>query len=120
MQVGPEGRDTLEKRTEVLIRRVLTSLDDAELPFLVGGAFAMARHAGIMRDTKDLDLFVLPSMVEPALEVLAEVGCDTELTDARWLGKAQLEDLAIELVGQVDVTLEAVGKSQMKNVASHV
>lgn len=98
MRVGPESNDGLGKRTESLIRCALEALHDADFPFLVGGAFAMARHAGIMRDTKDIDLFVRPSMVEPALEILAEAGAETELTDARWLAKATLDDLAIDIV----------------------
>ena len=98
MQVGPEAQDGLDRRAETLIRQVLNGLEDAEVEFLVGGAFAMARHAGIMRWTKDIDLFVRPHLVEATLEVFAELGGETELTDARWLGKAKIEDLDVDLV----------------------
>jgi hypothetical protein len=38
--------------------RVMTRLTEAGIPFLVGGAFALARFTGIERNTKDFDLFV--------------------------------------------------------------
>jgi hypothetical protein len=37
---------------------VLTSLTDAGIPFAVGGTYAMEELAGLVRQTKDLDLFV--------------------------------------------------------------
>lgn len=70
------------------MRRVLISLEDAGVPFLLGGALALARYAGVIRRTKDIDLFFLPHDVERALEIMAELGADAELTDPRWLGKA--------------------------------
>ena len=33
-------------------------LNESGVPFLVGGAYALAKHAGIERHTKDLDIFV--------------------------------------------------------------
>src|SRR5205809_446266 len=33
-------------------------LQEAEIPMLVGGAYAYAQYTGIFRDTKDLDLFL--------------------------------------------------------------
>lgn len=65
---------------------------------MVGGAYAMRVHAGIERDTKDLDLFVHRADVERALEALAAEGYRTELTSPVWIAKAfgpgdQLVDL---------------------------
>ena len=44
------NRRLLPPRARVLV--------DAEVPFLVGGAFAHACFTGIRRATKDLDLFI--------------------------------------------------------------
>lgn len=60
----------------------------AGVPHVVGGAFALAYHAGIARDTKDLDIFLKREDCERALEVLRGHGCTTELTFPHWLGKA--------------------------------
>jgi hypothetical protein len=76
----------------------LTALTEAEVPFLVGGAYALEHYTGISRDTKDLDVFVHPRDVEPALQALAAAGFRTELTFSHWLGKALLDDLVVDVI----------------------
>ena len=67
---------------------VMRSLERNDVPFLVGGAYALTAYTGITRKTKDLDIFVSPHDHERALGVLSEAGCRTELTFPHWLGKA--------------------------------
>ena len=68
-------------------RDILDILDEASVPFLVGGAFAQEYFTGISRDTKDLDLFLLESDVTRALDALERAGCRTERTFSHWLAK---------------------------------
>jgi hypothetical protein len=68
--------------------RVMTKLQDAGVPFLVGGAFALARFTGIERNTKDFDIFVRRDDLERAFAALNDETCRTELTFPHWLGKA--------------------------------
>lgn len=68
--------------------RALVTLLEADLPFLVGGAYALGCYTGIIRDTKDFDVFVHPRDVEKILAALARAGYTTELTDRVWLAKA--------------------------------
>ena len=64
------------------------------VPFMVGGAFAMALYTGIARNTKDFDLLVRASDVDLTLEVFRRHGYRTEKTHPHWLAKAfQGEDL---------------------------
>ena len=70
-------------------RRVLDTLTDANIDFLVGGAYAFTRYTQIDRKTKDFDLFVRAADVEPALRALEDtLGCNSEFTFKHWLGKA--------------------------------
>lgn len=69
-------------------RDALARLRDAEIPHLVGGAYAMRVHTGIERDTKDLDVFVRRADVERALKTLGDAGHRTELTSSVWIAKA--------------------------------
>src|SRR6266446_9055680 len=39
-------------------RQALLTLQAAQVPFLVGGAYALAHYTGITRHTKDVDIFV--------------------------------------------------------------
>jgi hypothetical protein len=66
----------------------LSTLQQAQVPFLVGGAYALACHTGIVRHTKDLDIFIRPKDCERVLQVLSAAGYRTEVTDPRWLAKA--------------------------------
>ncbi len=66
----------------------LRALNDAGVPFLVGGALALKHFAGIARDTKDLDIFLRKRDLDLAMEVLADRGFDTERIFPHWLAKA--------------------------------
>jgi hypothetical protein len=48
----------LDPKTRVFYVRTLAVLNEAGVPYLVGGAYALAKHAAIERHTKDLDIFV--------------------------------------------------------------
>jgi len=63
-------------------------LNEAGIPYLIGGAFALDFHVGTDRKTKDLDIFVRPRHARAVLDVLAAAGYATEMTDETWLGKA--------------------------------
>jgi hypothetical protein len=76
-------RSELEARAQAI-----RLLHQAEIPFVVGGAYAYGNYTGIYRDTKDLDLFPRRQDALRALEVLADAGWETERTDEIWLYKA--------------------------------
>lgn len=79
----------------------LTSLDlleTAEVPYLVGGAYAFARYTGIERHTKDFDLFIRRSDFDKAARAMHEAGYQTELTFPHWLGKAFRGDDFVDLI----------------------
>lgn len=75
-------------QAEVFYVDVMRTLKRADLPFMVGGGYAMARLAGIARRSKDLDLFCRREDVPAILEVLEGTGLRTELTSRHWLAKA--------------------------------
>jgi hypothetical protein len=79
-------------------RRALMALQAAQVPFLVGGGYALAYYAGIIRHTKDLDIFVYPHHCAHALEVLHTIGYYTELTFPHWLGKACSSSDCIDVI----------------------
>jgi hypothetical protein len=77
---------------------VLTRLDAAGVPFLIGGAFALTRYTSIHRDTKDLDVFTRPGDAPRALEVMADAGYRTDFTFPHWLGKVLGHDSFIDII----------------------
>jgi hypothetical protein len=80
--------DEPTQTTNTFYRRTLHVLSDAGVPFLVGGSHAFLHYTGIVRNTKDFDLFVVREDFDRALEALALGGYRTEVTFPHWLGKA--------------------------------
>jgi hypothetical protein len=69
-------------------RAVLRTLRDAEIPFLIGGTYALARYTAIDRSTKDLDLMVRRRDWPAIARALREQHIYTRLPFPHWLGKA--------------------------------
>jgi hypothetical protein len=98
MNDEPVRRDPLDPLSAAVYRRALDALLKSRIPFLVGGAYALARYTGIERDTKDFDVFVRAEDSQAVLEVLADAGFSTELTFPHWLGKAYVGDRFIDVI----------------------
>jgi hypothetical protein len=80
-------------------RRVMTTLLDARAPFLVGGAYAFGRYTGIVRHTKDFDVFVHPRDFDRTLEELKRgCGCSIERPFPHWLGKGYHGDDFVDVI----------------------
>jgi predicted nucleotidyltransferase len=69
--------------------RSMAALQDADVPFLIGGAYVVEVYAAVSRRTKDFDLYIRPRDVDPALRALAAAGFKTEVTSPHWLAKAK-------------------------------
>lgn len=88
MSSSAVGQDELAPQTRAFYCRALTALQESSVPFLVGGAYALEPYTGIVRHTKDLDVFVRPADAERTLAVLTAAGYRTALEFPHWLGKA--------------------------------
>jgi hypothetical protein len=87
-----------DSSSTAFFRKSMGVLKAAEVPFLVGGAYAFCVYTGIARHTKDFDLFVRPTDIERALGCLQDAGYRTEKTFPHWLGKAFGDDETIDLI----------------------
>lgn len=84
---SPQPQNELSPETVDFYRRVMTRLDEARIPFLVGGAYAFARYTGIVRHTKDFDIFVHPRDFDRTLDEMKKIGCKIKRPFPHWLGK---------------------------------
>lgn len=82
----------------VVYKLALETLNDAAIPYVVAGAYAIYEHTGIYRQTKDLDLFFEPKDVLPAAHALRDIGFELRLEQAHWLAKAHKDDILIDLI----------------------
>jgi len=76
----------------------LRALAAARVPFMLGGAYALARYTGVVRHTKDLDFFVGQDGVAAARAALEQAGYRTELTYPHWLAKAFSDGHFVDLI----------------------
>jgi predicted nucleotidyltransferase len=86
--------DNLPVETAESYRRAMRLLNEAGISFFIGGAYALAHHSGIVRHTKDLDVFLKAEDRNRALATLDRAGYETEIRYEYWLAKAfQGEDM---------------------------
>lgn len=79
-------------------RRALERLQERGIPFLVGGAYAFTPYTGIVRHTKDFDVFLRHADLERAMEAIAEHDCRAELIYPHWLAKVYCGPYFIDLI----------------------
>ena len=76
----------------------LRKLQDTNIPFLLGGAFAFSHYSKIPRETKDLDVFVRPADCPRVLEAFDRLGYQTELPFPHWLGKIHRDAYFMDVI----------------------
>ena len=94
----PRRADLASPASQAAYRRMMESMKEAGVAFLVGGAYAFTPFTGIPRSTKDFDVFVAKTDISRALRVLEDAGFRTELTFPHWLAKAFWGNDFIDLI----------------------
>jgi hypothetical protein len=84
--------------TKGFYQEVVDILDKERVPFLLGGAFALRHYTGVVRDTKDLDLFLKKADQERCMKTLERYGYQIEMTAPHWLTKAYKDDLFVDFI----------------------
>lgn len=97
MSLAPT-QSLVETPSRLFYRDAMEVLNRANVPFLVGGAFAFIHQAGIDKSTKDLDIFARPADVQRLLEACAAAGYDTELVFSHWLAKIRSPEGFIDVI----------------------
>jgi hypothetical protein len=98
MHVLTSGEGIQDQQALDFYRDALQTLAGADVPFLVGGAYAFHRYAAIARYTKDFDIFMMSRDVDRAIAVLAARGYDAKLLYPHWLGKVQSGDAFMDVI----------------------
>ena len=72
------------------------------IPFALGGAFALAAYTGAWRNTKDLDLYVLPQSREKMIEVLNASGLtdyfQVKPYDRWWIYRGHRDECIMDVI----------------------
>jgi len=70
----------------------------ANVPFTIGGYFAVAAHTGIQRATKDVDIFCKPGDFPRILNKFTDLGYNTHVEDERWLAKVKRGNDLVDII----------------------
>lgn len=92
------GSFTAGNAHEAATATALRVMHERGIQFLVGGTFAFTQYTGVVRPTKDLDLFVSPDDLERTLRSLREAGFTTSVPFPHWLAKAKSPEIAMDLI----------------------
>src|SRR5258708_4605739 len=88
----------MPEQQATLFREVLLALEEKHLPHGGAGAFALRKHTGICRFTKDLDLFMTASTSRQVLSYLEQCGFACEVRDPVWLAKVHKGGFFVDLI----------------------
>ncbi|HTM52006.1 MAG TPA: nucleotidyltransferase [Bryobacteraceae bacterium] len=81
---------------------VIEEAQAREIPFAVGGSLAMAAHCGLLRNSKDLDLYVLPEDAPGMIRALTDLGFEDYYSrlpyDRGWIYRACKDELIVDVI----------------------
>jgi hypothetical protein len=85
-----------------IYREVIEALHRLEVPFALGGAFAVASYTGAWRDTKDLDIYILPQYREKTVGILTSLGLadifEKSPYDRWWIYRSSRGDTIVDVI----------------------
>jgi hypothetical protein len=91
----PPGADRATLRR---YRKALNAVVKSEVPFLVGGGYALECYTGLGRPARDFDLFVRRRDIRALLDALAAEGLRTDMVFPHWLAKVYIDGDCIDLI----------------------
>ncbi len=85
-----------------LYKSVLERVETSGFPFAIGGGFAFSHYAGRWRDTKDIDLYILPRDRASVIAILTDLGFtdfyDRLPYDRGWIYRGFRDGVLVDLI----------------------
>ncbi|BAK65308.1 hypothetical protein SLG_06330 [Sphingobium sp. SYK-6] len=76
----------------------LKLLNEWDIPYLLSGTYALTCHTGVVRPTKDIDIFCKPGDAPRLLARFKESGYDVTVEDERWIAKVWSGDNFFDVI----------------------
>lgn len=85
-----------------IYRSAISAIREARVPFMLGGGFALATATGRWRDTKDIDLYVLPEHRDRVVAALTAAGFSdyyaTRPYDRNWIYRSVRNGVIVDII----------------------
>jgi hypothetical protein len=98
MSIQVPSLEEFAPKTFRFYRHGLEVMKASGVPFLVGGAYAFNYYTGIVRHTKDFDLFVRRGDVDRVVDAFTAAGYRAEVVFSHWLAKAFHRDDFVDII----------------------
>ncbi|MDO8585585.1 MAG: nucleotidyltransferase [Armatimonadota bacterium] len=104
--IDPNNKAVYSEALEVLI--------DSGVPFVIGGAFAVHFYTDLWRDTRDMDVFVTPENVQPAIDALLGAGFanygEMAAGDNEWIFHGRKRDIMVDVIWKFANRITVIGQ----------
>jgi hypothetical protein len=77
---------------------VIRLMAESGIPFLLSGTYALSCYTGIVRPTKDVDVFAKAGDALRLLSFFKERGFDVQIVDERWLYRVTRGELFVDII----------------------
>ena len=85
-----------------IYRRAIQTIREADIPFLLGGGFALATYTGRWRDTKDIDFYIRPQDRQAVVDALTRAGFADYYSrlryDRKWIYRSVQSDVIVDMI----------------------
>ena len=102
-------------RQEEFYTECIELLVESEIPFLLSGTYALACYTGIVRPTKDVDLFATAGDCLKILSFFKDHGYDVEIVDERWLARITRGEIFVDVIFNMPTASTHVTEDWFKN-----
>lgn len=101
-QVEPEWHRQIPDDQWAIYERVIQAARSRRLRFALGGGFAIATYTGQWRNTKDMDVYVVPRDREAMIETVLNTGLsdyyDTLPYDRTWIFRTACDKVIVDII----------------------
>jgi hypothetical protein len=85
-----------------LYEAILRAAQSAGLPFALGGGFAYSAYSGLWRNTKDIDLYILPEQRQQMIDIVTQQGFTDYFSvkgyDRSWIYRSTRDDVIADII----------------------
>lgn len=96
------GLEQISNEQWQFYKEVIHAVRETGEPFALGGGFAWAAYAGVFRNGKDIDFFILPESRDTLIEAVNTIGLkdyfDVEPYDRKWIYRGTREGWIADLI----------------------